>query len=102
METCGKKIAGVTMEQVNTNIKMLVRWSNGERVVLEGKVAYDDYIARHADDDEDSCGRYIKDIDELSHDRQPEILKPFFEEFERIEKENGWMMLKDLFERFGV
>lgn len=102
METYGKKIAGVTLEQVNTNIKMLVRWSNGERVVLEGKDAYEDYIARHTGDDEDSCGRYIKDIEELSHDRQPEILKPFFEELERIEKAIGWMRFKELFETFGV
>ena len=101
MESTVKKIAGVTLDQVEENFCMLVRWSNGERIVLHGMKEYDEYMERCREDGE-TDDRYIKDIDDLAHDRQPEILKPFLAEVEKIEKEHGWMDFDALFERFGA
>ena len=44
----------------------------------------------------------IRDVDFLAYDRQPEILKSFFDELERLTKEHGWMTIPDLFDKFGI
>lgn len=83
-----KKIAGVTLEQVQEDTLWVAKMSYGVR-----------HVGTH-----DEVGNYCKD-DECKDfflcAVQPDHLKPFMERMEQLDKEHGWMTFPEMFDRFG-
>lgn len=87
------KVAGITRDELDQNALWVVRHESGYRKVG----TYPDLDAGGYLDDDD-----IKDVDLLCKEGQPDIIKPFMDEMDRLSNEYGWMTIPEIFEKFGV
>ena len=91
------KFAGVTLEQVQNELKFVARHSTGYRFVGSIK-EINDHCDICANDEYD----YVKDVDLLCDDQQTPEMQRFLAEMRKVEERSGrWYTILELFAEFG-
>jgi len=87
-----KKIAGLTLDQVQKEYIWVARFDTGYRSV--GTYAEVEKAIETFKDD-------LKDVDIVCINQQPTHLHPFFNEYFALTEKHGWLTFPDAFEKFG-